>query len=35
MLDNLPVFTVQQVKVYDKTTDRSEFLGYDTEKKPT
>lgn len=33
MLDNLPVFTVQQVKVYDKTTDRSEFLGYDTEKK--
>lgn len=33
MLDNLPAFTVQQVKVYDKTTDRSEFLGYDTEKK--
>lgn len=33
MIDNLPAFTVQQVKVYDKTTDRSEFLGYDTEKK--
>lgn len=33
MLDNLPAFTVQQVKVYDKTTDHSEFLGYDTEKK--
>lgn len=28
MLDNLPSYTVQQVKVYHKDTERSAFLGY-------
>ena len=33
MLDNLPYYTVKNIKVYDKSTDVSQFLGYDTERK--
>ena len=33
MLENLPYFTVKNVRVFDKTTDKSKFLGYDAEKK--
>lgn len=33
MLDNLPYYTVKNIKVYDKCSDMSEFLGYDAEKK--
>lgn len=33
MLENLPYFTVKEVKVYDKSTERSEMLGRDIEPK--
>lgn len=33
MLENLPYYTVKNIKVYDKSTDVSRFLGYDAEKK--
>lgn len=33
MLENLPYFTVKNLKVYHKSTRESEYLGYDTEKK--
>lgn len=33
MLDNLPYYTVKNIKVYDKSSEVSEFLGYDAEKK--
>ena len=33
MLDNLPYFTVQDVKVYDKSTEESKRIGHDIEKK--
>ena len=33
MLDNLPYFTVRELKVYDKSTKQSELLGHDVEKK--
>lgn len=33
MLDNLPYFTVQNIKVYNKTTDKSRYMGRDTEQK--
>lgn len=33
MLDNLPAYAVSNVKVYDKSTERSEFLGHDVEEK--
>lgn len=33
MLDNLPTYMVQNVKVYDKLGNRSNFLGYDTGDK--
>ncbi len=33
MLENLPYFTVKEVKVYDKSTERSELLGRDVEPK--
>ena len=33
MLENLPHYIVDQVKVYHKTTELSEFLGYDKEQK--
>ena len=33
MLDNLPYFTVKELKVYDKSTRQSELLGQDVEKK--
>ncbi len=33
LLENLPHYTVDNVKVYHKTTELSEYLGYDTEKK--
>jgi len=33
MLDNLPYYTVKNIKVYDKSTDVSQFLGYDVERK--
>jgi len=33
MLDNLPAYTVKQVKTYHKTTDLSEYMGTDVEKK--
>lgn len=33
MLDNLPYYTVRNIKVYDKRSEVSEFLGYDAEKK--
>ena len=33
MLENLPYFTVKEVKVYDKSTERSEMLGRNVEPK--
>ena len=33
VLDNLPYFTVQNIKVYDKSTKQSELIGHDVEKK--
>ena len=33
MLDNLPYFTVKNVQVFHKRTRKSEYLGYDVEKK--
>ena len=33
MLDNLPYYTVKELKVYDKRTEKSEMLGRDVEKK--
>lgn len=33
MLDNLPYYAVQDVKVYDRTTDKSRFMGRDVEQK--
>lgn len=33
MLDNLPYYTVQNVKVYDKSTKQSELIGHDVEKR--
>ena len=33
MLDNLPYYTVKELKVYDKSTKRSELIGQDIEKK--
>lgn len=33
MLDNLPYYTVKDIKVYDKSTEVSRFLGYDAERK--
>lgn len=33
MLDNLPYYSVESVSAFEKSTDRSEFLGRDTEKK--
>ena len=33
MLDNLPYFTVKELKVYDKSTKRSEMVGHDIEAK--
>ena len=33
MLDNLPYFTVQELKVYDKSTRQSERIGHDVERK--
>ncbi len=33
MLDNLPYFTVRDIKVYNKTTKQSELAGHDVEKK--
>jgi hypothetical protein len=33
MLDNLPYFTVKNVQVFHKRTRKSEYLGYDVERK--
>ena len=33
MLDNLPYFTVRDIKVYNKSTKQSELIGHDMEKK--
>lgn len=33
MLENLPYFTVKEVKVYDKSTETSELMGRDVEQK--
>ena len=33
MLENLPYFTVKNLKVYHKSTRKSEYMGYDIEKK--
>ena len=33
MLDNLPYFTVKELKVYDKSTDQSKMVGHDVERK--
>ena len=33
MLDNLPYYTVQNIKVYDKSTRESQLIGRDVEKK--
>ncbi|MCR4603306.1 MAG: outer membrane beta-barrel protein [Prevotella sp.] len=33
MLDNLPYYTVKELKVYDKSTKQSELIGHDIEKK--
>ena len=33
MLDNLPYYTVKDIKVYNRTTDFSKFMGKDMEKK--
>ncbi len=33
LLENLPYYTVKNIKVYDKQSDKSEALGYDVEPK--
>lgn len=33
MLDNLPYYTVNNIKVYDRTTDKSRYVGKDIEQK--
>ncbi len=33
MLDNLPYFTVENIKVYDRNTDKNRYLGRDVEQK--
>ena len=33
MLDNLPYYTVKELKVYDKSTKQSQLIGHDVEKK--
>ena len=33
MLDNLPYYTVKELKVFDKSTKQSELIGHDVEKK--
>ena len=33
MLDNLPYYTVKELKVFDKSTKQSELMGHDVEKK--
>ncbi len=33
MLDNLPYYTVKNLQVYHKSSERSRFLGHDVEKK--
>ena len=33
MLENLPLYTVNQLKVFNKSTDRSEWLGREVEQK--
>lgn len=33
LLDNLPYYTVNNIKVYDRTTDKSRFIGKDMEQK--
>ena len=33
MLENLPYYTVSEVKVYDKSTKQSQLVGHDVEKK--
>lgn len=33
MLDNLPYFTVKELKVYDRSTDKSRLMGKEMEKK--
>ena len=33
MLDNLPYYTVKELKVFDKSTKKSELIGHDVEKK--
>ncbi|MCR5313249.1 MAG: hypothetical protein K6E54_06370 [Bacteroidaceae bacterium] len=33
MLDNLPYYTVKEIKVFEKSTELSEFLGRDVQKK--
>ena len=33
MLDNLPNYMVQNVEIYEKSTEKSEWLGIDTEQK--
>ena len=33
MLDNLPYYTVKELKVYDKSTKQSELIGHDVEQK--
>lgn len=33
ILDNLPYYTVKELKVYEKENERSEWLGYHSEKK--
>ena len=33
MLENLPSYVVKNIQFYDKTTDKSKYLGYDAEKK--
>jgi hypothetical protein len=33
ILDNMPYYTVKNIKVYNKTTEKSQYLGSDVEKK--
>ncbi|MCM1346780.1 MAG: hypothetical protein NC206_06805, partial [Bacteroides sp.] len=33
LMENLPYYTVKNIKVYDKQTDKSEVLGYDVEPR--
>lgn len=33
MLENMPYYTVKNLQVYDKRTEKSEYLGYNAEKK--